>query len=106
LANIACSFGAERAIADLMSTWTDFFSMLRLNVAAVSIGAFFVCHRGPNTALLEIPTRLSLGVVRPKNDENLGDAFFSEVEVFNLLLGHANENFGQTGIGLLLHEGC
>ena len=50
--------------------------------------------------------RAPLGVVFSKNNENLGDAFSSEVEVFNLLLRPANENLGQTGIGLLLHEGC
>jgi len=42
--------------------------------------------------------------VLAKNTENLGDAFGSKVEGFNLLCGHANENFGQTGIGLLLRE--
>jgi hypothetical protein len=47
-----------------------------------------------------------LGVVLTENNVNLGNAFCSEVEVFNLLLGHANENFGQTGIGLLLREDC
>lgn len=48
----------------------------------------------------------SLGVVVAKNSVNLGDAFCSEVEGFNLLLGHANENFGRAGIGLLRDEGC
>jgi hypothetical protein len=37
--------------------------------------------------------------VLAKNNENPGDAFGSKVEGFN-----ANENFGQTGIGLLLRE--
>jgi hypothetical protein len=49
---------------------------------------------------------LSLGVVLAKNNVNPGDAFCPEVESFNLLFGHANENLHQASIGLLLHEGC
>jgi hypothetical protein len=48
----------------------------------------------------------SLGVVLAEIGVNLGNAFFSKVEGFNLLLVHANENFSQTGIGLLLRESC
>jgi hypothetical protein len=43
--------------------------------------------------------------VLAKNNVNLGDAFRSEIEGFNLLFGHANKNFGQTGVGLPLSRG-
>jgi hypothetical protein len=49
---------------------------------------------------------LSLGVVLTENGVNPGDALCSEVERFNLLPGHANENFEQAGIGLLSHQAC
>jgi len=47
---------------------------------------------------------VSLGVVLPKNDLNLGDAFCSEIEGCNLFLAHWNENFELTGVGLLLRQ--
>jgi hypothetical protein len=49
---------------------------------------------------------LSLGVVFAKNNVNLRDSWCSEVESFNLLFGHANENLHQSSIGLLFHEAC
>ena len=50
--------------------------------------------------------RLSLGVVIAENNVNLGDTLCSEVEGFNLLCSHADENFHQASIGLLLRERC
>jgi hypothetical protein len=52
------------------------------------------------------PTKLSPGVMFAKKNVNAGDALCSEVEGFNLCFGHANENFEQAGIGLLLRERC
>jgi len=50
-------------------------------------------------------SELSLGVVLAENDVNPGDAVGPEIEGFHLMRGHANEDFGQTRIVLLLHEG-
>jgi len=52
------------------------------------------------------PTKLSPGVMFAKKNVNPGDALCSEVEGFNLCFAHANENFEQAGIGLLLRERC
>ena len=49
---------------------------------------------------------LSLGVVVAENNVNLGDAFCSEIEGFNLRFVHADECFHPAGIGLLLRECC
>ena len=51
------------------------------------------------------PEKLSLGVVLAENDVNLRDSFRPEIESLNFLWGHANVNFGQTGIRLLFCEG-
>ena len=48
---------------------------------------------------------LPFGIVLAKNNVDLGYAFFLEVEGANFLRGHANVNFGQAGIILLLHKG-
>ena len=40
-----------------------------------------------------------------ENDVNLRDSFRPEIESLNFLWGHANVNFGQTGIRLLFCEG-
>jgi len=61
------------------------------------------CLRG--MSLLH-PTKLSPGVMFAKKNVNPGDALCSEVEGFNLCFAHANENFEQAGIGLLLRERC
>jgi hypothetical protein len=49
---------------------------------------------------------LSLGVVLAEKNVNLRDASFPEIERFNFSRSHANENFSQTGIRLLLCQGC
>jgi len=48
---------------------------------------------------------LSLGVVLAEHDMDFRDALCSEIEGFNFLWGHANENFGLASIGLLFGEG-
>ncbi len=48
---------------------------------------------------------LPFGIVLAKNNVDLEDAFFSEVEGANFLRGHANVTFGQARIILLLHNG-
>jgi hypothetical protein len=70
-----------------------------VHVAMVAVSPLFVCR-------VKSYTSLSLGVVLTENDVNPGDALRSEFERFNLFSGHANENFEQAGVGLLLNEDC
>jgi hypothetical protein len=62
-------------------------------------------YHGGDSYQTFVGIRLSLRGVLTKKDVNVGDSLRSDIEGFNLMIAHANENFEHTGVGLPLYQG-